>query len=370
MNIDELVSSIEREIDDANSRERQARNEVDGIINAAKGQGRRNLTADEDARADALFRDIEAARAARGRSESRLERARDAQRDERQIEARSRQVRDTGVRAPKYDEVARIGNEAREFNPGNDPSGSEFLSTVARAQVMGDAAAWARLQRHQQEERVERPQYSERAAGDLTTAGAGGLVVPQYLTDLTAPAVANKRPLADNCTRHPLPPNGMVFYVPTISTATSAAIQSTQLTAVSSTSMAETDLTVNVQTAAGSQNVSRQAAERSVVDQFVMSDLLTRVATALDSQMINQASVGLSAVAATAAGSFTSTSPTGALLYPKILACANNVEATLLGTPPDLAVFHPRRWYWLAKEMTSTWPLINSVGLPPQTGGG
>src|SRR5262249_42957791 len=160
---------------------------------------------------------------------------------------------------------------------------------------------------------------------------------PQYLVDLTAPAVAARRPLADNMTSHPLPAEGMSFVVPTITTATSAAVQATQLTAVSATSMAEIDLTISVQTAAGQQNVSRQAAERSRVDEFVMSDLMARVATALDSQIINQATVGLSAVAASSLGAFPSTSPTGALLYPKILAAANGVETTLLGQGADLA---------------------------------
>jgi HK97 family phage major capsid protein len=234
---------------------------------------------------------------------------------------------------------------------------------------MGDAAAWSRLARHMDEERAERPGYQERVAGDLTTTGAGGVVVPQYLVELTAQAVAARRPFADNCTRHPLPAEGMTFVVPTISTATSTGIQATQLTAVSATSLAETDLSVSVQTAAGMQNVSRQAADRSRIDQFVISDLFNRYATSLDSQMINQATVGLNAVAATALGTFTTGSPTGALLYPKILAAQSGVEATLLGTPADLVVMHSRRWAWLSKEMGSVWPLINSAGVRPQSGG-
>jgi hypothetical protein len=219
------------------------------------------------------------------------------------------------------------------------------------------------------EERAERPGYQERAAGDLTSSGAGGIVVPQYLVDMTALAVAARRPLADNMTRHPLPPEGLSFVVPTITTATSAAIQSTQLTAVSATSMVETDLTVSVQTAAGQQNVSRQAADRSRIDEFVVLDLMNRYATALDSQVINQATVGLSAVAATSLGTYTDATPTGAELYPKLLAAQSGVEATLLGVPADLVVMHSRRWAWLSKEMTTSWPLINSAGVPPQSGG-
>jgi len=369
MDICTLVRSIESDIESENSKEDRARRELDGIINGAQSQGRRILSAQEDQRSDQLFRDIDSAREARRAHQGRLERARDAQADEARIDAESRVRRDTGAAPPAYDQVARIGREAREYNPGNDPRGSGFLADVARAQVMGDAAAWSRLSRHMQEERVERPQYSERAAGDLTTSGAGGMVVPQYLVDLTGPAVAARRPLADNMASHPLPAEGLSFVVPTITTATSAALQASQLTAVSATSMVETDVSVPVQTAAGQQNVSRQAAERSRIDQFVMSDLLARVATVLDSTLINQATTGLSAVALGTLGAFASTSPTGALLYPKILAAANGVETTLLGQGADLAVMHPRRWYWLAKEMTNTWPFINSQGIPTQAGG-
>ncbi len=221
MNISQLVASIEAEIDTANSNERQARRELDLIIETAQRSGRRILTSEEDSRSERLFRDIDAARAARKRHKGRLARAREEEADEARIEAQSRVRRDTGASLPAYDEVARIGSEARTYHQGNDPRGTNFLADVARAQVMGDAAAWSRLSRHAQEERVERPQNSERAAGDLTTSGAGGVVVPQYLVDLTAPAVASRRPLADNMTRHPLPAEGLSFVVPTITTATS-----------------------------------------------------------------------------------------------------------------------------------------------------
>jgi hypothetical protein len=234
---------------------------------------------------------------------------------------------------------------------------------------MQDPEAQTRLARHQHEERIERPGYQERAAGDVTTSGLGGLVVPQYLIDETAEAVAARRPLADACTKHNLPPDGMTFVVPVVSTATSVANQTTQLTTVSATGMAETDLFLNVYTAAGYNNVSRQAVERSRIDQFVVSDLMTRYATNVDSQLINMASVGLAAKAASTPGAYADTQPTGAKLYPKILAAASGVEATLMGAGANLAVMHSRRWYWLSKEMSSTWPLVNSQGIPTQAAG-
>ena len=40
-----------------------------------------------------------------------------------------------------------------------------------------------------------------------------------------------------------------------------------------------------------------------------------------------------------------------------------------MGTNADVALMHSRRFAWLSKEMTSTWPLINSAGVPTQAGG-
>jgi HK97 family phage major capsid protein len=370
MTIDEIIDQISTEVNDARERENRSRREIDNLIASAEREGRANLTADEDRRSQQLFRDIDHAKAAQKRSLARLDRAHRVQAEDAEADRLSRQVHDTGAVPPASRTASfSVTRNERTYSPGTDPTGTNFVRDVARAHVMGDAEAYSRLARHMQEERVERPQYAERAAGDLTTAGSGGLVVPQYLVDLTAPAVATRRPLADNMTSHQLPSTGMSFVVPTITTATSAAVQATQLTSVSSTSLNETDLTVNVQTAAGSQNVARQAIDRGRVDEFVVADLMARYASALDSQLINQASVGLSAVCASTLGAFTSTSPTGALLYPKILACQSGVEATLLGVPADMVVMHSRRWAWLSKEMTSTWPLINSQGIPEHAAG-
>jgi hypothetical protein len=297
VNIDQLVRSIEREIEDANGRERQARAELDGIINGARGSGRQNLTADEDVRAEALFRDIDTARASRGRSEARLERAREAEDDERRIDRESRGVLDTGARPASRTASLSVGRNERTYRPDTDPRGTGFVSDVLRAQVNGDATAWQRLAAHMAEERAERGQYLERAAGDLLTSGIGGISVPQYLVDLTGEAAAARRPLADACQHHPLPDTGMTVTIPVFTTATSAALQATQLATVSGTSAAVTDLVMNVQTAAGFQQVSRQAVDRSRVDEFVLRDLIARYNTVLDSTLINQATTGLSAKA-------------------------------------------------------------------------
>src|SRR5262249_19766176 len=151
--------------------------------------------------------------------------------------------------------------------------------------------------------------------GDATTGSFAGLTVPQYLTDLYAPATAALRPLADNCNPHPLPPQGMAIDISRITTGTSAALQANELDPVSSQSIDDTLLTIPVQTAAGQQKVSRQALDRgAAVEDVTMQDLFNRVATVLDSTIINQASTGISAAAQNV--TYTSASPTAAEFWP------------------------------------------------------
>jgi hypothetical protein len=267
-------------------------------------------------------------------------------------------------RKPAYDKVARVGQEKRQYNPAYDPEGKQFLLDVAREFRHRDAQSTERLARHMDEERVERAEYLQRATG---TGAFAGLTVPQYLTDMYAPATAALRPFADEgCTNHPLPAAGMTVNISRITTASSVALQASENANVSETDMDDTLLTINVQTAAGQQTVSRQAIERGTgIEDVTLQDLFNRWATTLDSTLINQSVTGLSAVAT--ATSYTDASPTVPELYPKILGANAGVEAALLAMGyPTHATMHSRRWNWLQSQMSSTWPLMAQPSIPVQ----
>lgn len=275
-----------------------------------------------------------------------------------------------------YDEVARIGQEARTYRADTDRSGRQFIRDVARAFYYGAAAdggASERLGRHMAEERVvrggdllDRAAQQERAVG---TGAFAGLTVPQYLTDMYAPAAAALRPFADACNGHELPESGMTLNLSRITTTTGVALQATENTAVQNTDIDDTILTINVQTAAGQQTMSRQAIERGTgTEDVTVQDLYNQWATRIDNVLITQATTGLSAVATSVA--YTDASPTAAELYPKLLNAAANVEAAMLGLGvPDLAVMHSRRWYWMQSQLSASWPLIQQSSVPLQTGG-
>jgi hypothetical protein len=259
----------------------------------------------------------------------------------------------------------RVGQEERTYRPDTDKTGRDFLLDVGRS-VLGDPIAGQRLARHMTEESVERGGMQfERAAG---TAAFAGLVVPQYLTELYAPAAKANRPFANACSIHELPDSGMTVNISRITTATSAAVVA-ENTAVSETNIDDTLLSPAVQQAAGQQTLSRAAVERGTgVEGVMLDDLFRAYHTALDSTLITQATNGLTNVATSVA--YTDASPTALELYPKILEALAGVEAALLDQDPgdNIAVMHSRRWYWLQAALGTSWPLVQQPGIAPQLG--
>ncbi|MEU1602682.1 phage major capsid protein [Micromonospora matsumotoense] len=342
-------------------RDRERANaEVLHIIDKAKSEARSNFTSDEDrqvkeleAKRDQAKKDIEGIK-------FKLETARSAAADQDANEKAYSERTSTGASRPAYDQVARVGAEARTYRQDTDRKGSQFVRDVAKSFLFRDMEADHRLSRHMQEERVERGQYLERAAG---TGAFSGLVVPQYLTDMYAPAVKALRPFADICNKHDLPANGMTVNISRITTGSSVALQSSENSSVSETNMDDTLLTENVQTAAGQQTLSRQAIERGTgVEEIVMSDLFRSYATTLDNTLLNQATTGLSAVAQ--AVTYTSSTPTGEEMYPKLLGANANLEAALLGqATPSHVIMHSRRWNWLQTQMSDKHPLFGQPGI-------
>lgn len=368
MTIDELVSRYETERDQKVQARDAATAAVKAVLAQAKAEGRANLTADEDTAVQAEFGKRDQAARELQAAEAKLRSATEARDAERQVaeQLARKDERATVATKPAYDEVGRVGAEARTYNPGNCRKGGLFLRDVMLQHLNRDMQAEQRLIRHMQEERVERAGYLQRAVG---TGAFAGLTVPQYLTDMYAPATAALRPFADICNKHDLPDQGMTVNISRITTPTGVALQSAENAAVQETNMDDTLLTENVLTAAGQQTVSRQAIDRGTgIEDVIIDDLYRRYTTALDSTLINQATTGLSAVAT--ATTYTDASPTGPELWPKILGAGSGVEASLLGfAAPDAVVMHSRRWYWLQSQMTSTWPMIGQPGIATQAAG-
>ncbi len=375
--MDDLIIGLEAEYGQEKRDRERSLMEIRSILATARGEGRSQLTPEEDESvARAEKRAADCLTRAKG-VEHRLDIARRTRAAELQTEDELSQRTSTGVTAPSpvgpssgqqrggqpapYDHVVRVSREERTYNQQNTRGGGQFVrDVVAQHYRTGDLEAEQRLARHMQEERVERGQYLERAVG---TGAFAGLVVPQYLTEMYAPAISNLRPFADAMNRHDLPETGMQVNISRITTATTVGLQATENTNVPNQDMDDTILTENVQTAAGQQTISRQAIERGTgIENVVMDDLFRRYAQTLDATLITQAATGLDAVSV--ANLFTSGSPTAALLWPKILGAAAGVESSLLGYgSAKIALMHSRRWFWLQSQLSSSWPAFAQPGI-------
>jgi hypothetical protein len=278
--LDDLIASIEVELEAAQKRKKKCGAEVQLILDKAQQDGRAALSAEEDERVAALFAARDQATEDIAGIEGKLANVGKLKAEEMERAEAAQADPDRGPQA-----VVRpgrpVGREERTYRQDQDPQGKGFLMDIARQYSFQDVEASHRLAQHMREERVERAEYMQRAVG---TGAFAGLTVPQYLTDMYAPATAAMRPFADACNRHPLPESGMTVHISRITTSSSADLQAAENDAVAEQNMDDTDLPVNVQTAAGQQTVSRQAIERGTgIEDVTMQDLFNRVATKLDS---------------------------------------------------------------------------------------
>jgi len=374
----DLLAQMEVELEANQKRQSKTIAERQLILAKVQQEGRSTLEKEEDDRVEelrALKADLEEQEAG---IKHRLAQAQELVGEEEAREKKQREIKPAAApRRPAYDEVARVASEERTYHMGNDRTGGQFLRDLTHQFLYNDATAASRLARHMQEERVERAStfdgFQSRAAG---TGAFAGLTVPQYLTDLYAPNIAALRPFANICNKHPLPEAGMSVNISRITTATSAALQASENSAVSETNIDDTLLTENIQTAAGQQTLSRQAIDRGTgIEAVVMDDLFRRYATTLDSTLITQGTTGLSAVAqstafTTASPDFLSTTAANSL-YGKILSATSGVEAALLAYGyATHAIMHSRRWHWINSRVNSVWPGITQPnGIPTQAAG-
>lgn len=238
----------------------------------------------------------------------------------------------------------------------SERSGNDFLTDALKAQFKTDGDASARIARHQQEMAIEK-----RAVG---TSNFAGLVVPQYLVDLYAPLARAGRPFADAARKHQLPTQGMSVVISKINTGTTTAYQTSQNTAAVSQDIADNTLTVNVNTIAGQQSVSKQALLRGYnIEGIVLGDLIRDYHTKLDNSLLNGSGsngqpLGLLNMTTGVLVTYTATTGTVAGLYPKIADAIQQIQSNIY-VNPNAIIMHPRRLgFLLAGVDSSNRPLI------------
>lgn len=333
------------------------------LIDAAKREGRKLTDAeskDFELRTQTkatLDKEIEELRA---KKEARLDEiARDAKAAEIRSDVNGSQSRAIGG--------AQVLSEARTYHP---ESRNSFFADVYSLQMRGDFSAQDRLRRNY-DEAVKEKEFRAREGGTekraITTSGVASLVIPQYLTDLAALILRNGRPFANLANRQQIPTEGMSFIIPQGTTGATVAAQATQNSAMSNTNEVWADLTINVATIAGQQQVSRQILERGAagIDQIIYTDLARAYAAELDRQALyGLGSSGEMLGALKTSGIFAATAfgaaPTAANFLSKLAGQISSIAGAGAGFQADVIVMHPRRWGWLTTLVDSNnRPIIN-----------
>jgi len=284
---------------------------------------------------------------------------------------------------PKYDEVVNRGNvnEPRTYTAHTAARDVSFFadaySYMERKNSTGASAQ--RLERHAREVEVH-GEMSERAT---STGSFAGLVVPQYLVDQAAAVARAGRPFANTLNSLQIPEQGMTFQIPRGTTGASAAIQATENSSVSSTDEVWANVTVNVATVAGQQDVSRQSIERGTpgIDSLIYMDLAGAYGVGVDQQVLSGSGssgqvLGVLNTSGVNQATAFGAAATPTTFYTKVAGQVNAVETTRFMAPTAIAM-HPRRWNWLVSQVDSQGrPLVvpnmngayNALGItePPQ----
>ena len=253
-------------------------------------------------------------------------------------------------------------NEPDMYEKGGKNS---FFSDMYQARFNNDYNANKRLAEHQE--------VSKR---DVGTGAFAGLVVPQYLVDDYAPLARAGANFYNAVPKRELPAYGNKVEISRITTGSAAAEQASENAAVTETNMDDTLLTVNVDTIAGQQDVSKQALERGGqpgfnLEDIIFQDLASAYFTKLDNLLINGSGSsgqpkGISQVSGINTVTYTDASPTVGELYPKLADALQKINSERFA-PATAIIMHPRRWGFLTAGVdSSNRPLIVPNGNVPQ----
>jgi hypothetical protein len=117
--------------------------------------------------------------------------------------------------------------------------------------------------------------HLEASQAEQTTTRDSGVIPVPLLREIVALVDAN-RPFIDGINRQPLPPSGMSFRVPRVTTSAAVGEQTSEFDALTSTQGQIEDFTVDVKTFGGSNDISRQLIDRS--DPSYFDELLRQLA--------------------------------------------------------------------------------------------
>ena len=244
----------------------------------------------------------------------------------------------------------------------HERAGHDFLADAMAAEFGGSYEARERIQRYQNEVRLEKR--------DSGTSNFAGLVVPQYLVNQFAPLRRAGRPTADISVNAPLPAQGMTVNLGRLTTGVTS-YAATEGTAVTESSPDDTLLTVNVRTVQSMWDLSKQASLRGVgVEDQLLGDGIRSYHSLLDGQILNGDgsapnhrgilnTSGINAVTATDA------TPTWAEFYPKLVEAITAISTNFYGSATHIVAHPSLIGCWLRALDTTNRPIFSPTAGNP-----
>jgi HK97 family phage major capsid protein len=226
----------------------------------------------------------------------------------------------------------------------------------------GDQRAYERLERNNREWDT----IQQRAGVNQTLTSGGEFSYPVWLAEY-APKLRAGRAITDAIGTEPLPPGTNSINLPSITTASSTAVQ-TDGGAVSNTDLVTASITAAVQTIAGRTVTSQQILDLSSIglDRVIFEDLTMSLNQSLDVAVINgnvANAKGILNVTGINNPTYVDASPTLAEAYPSIFQSKSLIESLGFDSPHFLGL-HPSVWNnFLAGLDTATRPLALSTDM-------
>lgn len=291
------------------------------------------------------------------------------------LDERIEQITDLEVRKAKAAELAASVDgdkvETRSAAPSrvtseeptySERAGHDFLADAMAAEFGGSYEARERIQRYQNEVRIEKR--------DSGTSNFAGLVVPQYLVNQFAPLRRAGRPTADISVNAPLPNVGMTVNLGRLTTGITS-YAATEGTAVTESDPDDTLLTVNVRTVQSMWDLSKQASLRGVgVEDQLLGDGIRSYHSLLDGQIINGDGSapnhrGILNTSGIGSVTYTDSTATWAEFYPRLVEAITAISTNFYGAATHIVAHPSLIGCWLRALDTTNRPIFSPTAGNP-----
>jgi len=255
-----------------------------------------------------------------------------------------------------YADLALAESGVGRGNPGEARARLERHATEMDVELARRSAKRSTEQRAA----VQGASFERRAAGS-TTGSAGYFIPPLWLEDQWIKYLRFGRPFVNSLRQVDLPEGTNSINIPSVTTGTSAAIQTADNASVSSTDLVASFVNAPVRTIAGQEDISLQLLEQApngLLDQVIFQDLASAYNQQCDLQALAGTGssgqiTGIHALSGTNSVTFTASSPSGYQMFTPALQAVSQIAKNRKRVDGVTLWMTPSRYFWLVGSLDS-----------------